>query len=625
MAKYLDLAGLASVWAKIKAALAKKQDALSQGTGIYIASGEVSKREADFWATINSGQYTELFKCAYTSTSNVMVKFSFACFSGNNKGMQFGTVAFKAYGCTMYEKASFWGGENLTADFGYRFGDDGYIHVYARQAGSGTVRLRGSFDNSNNGFNSTNCVPVNGSAETRTDVTMIASQRYVSAATDGAVGSSTTPVFVDSDGTVKNIGVAQSVSGDSPYLVTSGAVYDAISALGTESYSIDSGSSSTQCAYLGRTTDGITVDNIYSVSAVVILRTLTTTGTYTINVHSRPSSSAFNYTIECEGRTADQGLKLAVTQSGAVRNIYILYDTTPHASVKVIPQKTTFALWAPTFISDSEVIAALKTVQKEPEWKLNVDGSNGTAAGVSALINKLTTGSDVPSGSDYYVSQYAGGGTSTTTYHRRPMSALASYVRSTQGSAGSSTVPVYFSNGMPKACDMSGYAAPVSDYAYWKIKNDCMAYYVGSKWYWTAQVVSVTSGYASAYFWTKSSGGTSKVLDVLQNVRYARTGNVGFIYGEICPRPDLGGIDGYFDGTTLEHKASEATAFKIILPDEFASGLGIALGRVAFTGSRGFYVSFDAAERSLVFTSDGNFANYTRGTWYPFMAECMFL
>ena len=62
--------------------------------------------------------------------------------------------------------------------------------------------------------------------------------------------------------------------------------------------------------------------------------------------------------------------------------------------------------------------------------KLNINGSNGTAAGVSALINKLTEGGADPQDNDYYVSQYAGGGTSTTTYHRRPVKALWNYIKS---------------------------------------------------------------------------------------------------------------------------------------------------------------------------------------------------
>lgn len=61
---------------------------------------------------------------------------------------------------------------------------------------------------------------------------------------------------------------------------------------------------------------------------------------------------------------------------------------------------------------------------------LRIDGSNGTAAGVSALVNKLTEGTSTPTDNDYYVAQYAGGGTTATTYHRRPHSALWSYIKS---------------------------------------------------------------------------------------------------------------------------------------------------------------------------------------------------
>lgn len=52
-----------------------------------------------------------------------------------------------------------------------------------------------------------------------------------------------------------------------------------------------------------------------------------------------------------------------------------------------------------------------------------------TAEGVSAALNRLSTGADTPSDADYYICQYARGGTSKTTYHRRPVSALWSYVK----------------------------------------------------------------------------------------------------------------------------------------------------------------------------------------------------
>ena len=57
------------------------------------------------------------------------------------------------------------------------------------------------------------------------------------------------------------------------------------------------------------------------------------------------------------------------------------------------------------------------------------DGNNGTATGVSSLINKLDVGSATPTDADYYVCQYAGGGTTTTTYHRRPMSSMWNWIK----------------------------------------------------------------------------------------------------------------------------------------------------------------------------------------------------
>ena len=52
-----------------------------------------------------------------------------------------------------------------------------------------------------------------------------------------------------------------------------------------------------------------------------------------------------------------------------------------------------------------------------------------TEDNLNTWINQLGTGSSTPTDADYYISQYVGGGTTTTTYHRRPMSALWSYVK----------------------------------------------------------------------------------------------------------------------------------------------------------------------------------------------------
>lgn len=50
-------------------------------------------------------------------------------------------------------------------------------------------------------------------------------------------------------------------------------------------------------------------------------------------------------------------------------------------------------------------------------------------AAANDLINALSTGESTPTDNDYYVAQYAGGGTTTKTYHRRPVKALWEYIK----------------------------------------------------------------------------------------------------------------------------------------------------------------------------------------------------
>lgn len=48
---------------------------------------------------------------------------------------------------------------------------------------------------------------------------------------------------------------------------------------------------------------------------------------------------------------------------------------------------------------------------------------------LSTMINTLSIGSSTPTDDDYFVSQYAGGGTTTITYYRRPVKALLEYIK----------------------------------------------------------------------------------------------------------------------------------------------------------------------------------------------------
>lgn len=64
-------------------------------------------------------------------------------------------------------------------------------------------------------------------------------------------------------------------------------------------------------------------------------------------------------------------------------------------------------------------------------WSISEIGAAtaGHTHDLSGLINALSTGSSTPNDNDYFISQYVGGGTTTTTYHRRPLSALFSYIK----------------------------------------------------------------------------------------------------------------------------------------------------------------------------------------------------
>lgn len=78
-------------------------------------------------------------------------------------------------------------------------------------------------------------------------------------------------------------------------------------------------------------------------------------------------------------------------------------------------------------------------VPLEPQY--GGTGKSSAADAANALINALSAGSAAPVDADYYVSQYSGGGTTTTTYHRRPMSALWSYIKGKIGLDSNGILP----------------------------------------------------------------------------------------------------------------------------------------------------------------------------------------
>ena len=84
------------------------------------------------------------------------------------------------------------------------------------------------------------------------------------------------------------------------------------------------------------------------------------------------------------------------------------------------------------------------------DTKLNVDGSNATTDGVTAMMKKVSSGS----GDLNYASFYFGDSNDDhKKIVRRPVSDLWNYIKDNLGTAGSKDRPVYFDGGVPKECD----------------------------------------------------------------------------------------------------------------------------------------------------------------------------
>lgn len=100
------------------------------------------------------------------------------------------------------------------------------------------------------------------------------------------------------------------------------------------------------------------------------------------------------------------------------------------------------------FVSDSEKSA----------WNSKAAGNH--THNLSELINNLSTDTSNPKDADYFVSQYAGGGTSKTSYYRRPISTIWNYIKSkadsvyqAKGSYASTAVATQSANGLMSAAD----------------------------------------------------------------------------------------------------------------------------------------------------------------------------
>lgn len=76
--------------------------------------------------------------------------------------------------------------------------------------------------------------------------------------------------------------------------------------------------------------------------------------------------------------------------------------------------------------SHTHTISNITNLQTALDGKSNTNHTHD----LNPMINTLTIGTSDPIDADYYIAQYADGGSTTTTYHRRPHSALWNYIKS---------------------------------------------------------------------------------------------------------------------------------------------------------------------------------------------------
>lgn len=176
--------------------------------------------------------------------------------------------------------------------------------------------------------------------------------------------------------------------------------------------------------------------------------------------------TATNYNGTSAKATADaSGNNIANTYATKTENSK-KYDSTTSRTANTVLAAPNGSNGAATF--RTLVSADLPTI---PATK-GGSGKTTLADSANAYINALTEGTSTPTDDDYMITQYASGGTTNTTYHRRKMSTVFEYFKSkfdslylgksatasnasrlsNTSAIGSATKPVYFNaDGVPVA------------------------------------------------------------------------------------------------------------------------------------------------------------------------------
>ena len=143
--------------------------------------------------------------------------------------------------------------------------------------------------------------------------------------------------------------------------------------------------------------------------------------------------TATNYIISANDITIANGDKLVVTDSSnsnKVSHTSLSFDGS--TSTKCLTQKGTWE----TFSNNSGTVTS---VAASGNNGISISGSPITSSGtitiglnLSTAINGLSEGTSSATANDYIVAQYAGGGTSNTTYYRRKVGKILDALTSTQ-------------------------------------------------------------------------------------------------------------------------------------------------------------------------------------------------
>ena len=237
------------------------------------------------------------------------------------------------------------------------------------------------------------------------------------------------------------------------------------------------------------------------------LNSIVDTGTYyatsnnAANITNAPYAGAFKLYVERTLSTATYLKQRFEIYNGVNQWVRVSTDggSTWDAWYREAPHSTDAAA-ANRFLATPNGSAGLPSYRAIVNADLpTVDASHGGTGETSlknsanALINALGTGDSVPTDNDYMISQYVGGGTTTTTYHRRPFSYRWSYIKDKAKSAFQMTTG-YTTISSSDEMDISKYKT----LGVWSFTSTVAANFTNAAFTNAAGILEVGNGYHSS-------------------------------------------------------------------------------------------------------------------------------